>query len=183
VTLWRKMPYPVTPAGSVKETYPCWRAPAFGASMMAVAPALRLTVVEEPPTEGTFKGVPASAVKLTAKEAGAAPLLVKYNAEYQPPPNANCGRIFCPTLTVPAPDSENDELLVPVEVPEPVTERNEPLTPANFPVPAVIRTKPVVVTVCPTKGTRMPDGMEKLPTITSPLEKTKVKVPGIGPVV
>ena len=61
--------------------------------MMAEPPAARLTVVEDPPAEGTMSGVALSAVKLTGKETGLALVLLKYSAEYQPPPNANCGRI------------------------------------------------------------------------------------------
>ena len=45
-------------------------------------------------SEATMSGMPLSAVKFTVKEAEAALELVKYKAEYQLPPNANCERIW-----------------------------------------------------------------------------------------
>jgi hypothetical protein len=60
--------------------------------MIAVPCAARLTCGVDPPREGTVRSVPASATKLTGNETGDSVRLVKYKAEYQPPPNANCGR-------------------------------------------------------------------------------------------
>jgi hypothetical protein len=60
--------------------------------MMPVPPAARFTAVEVPPTEGTLRGMPVSAINLTWKETALDPVLVKYKAEYHPPPNANWGR-------------------------------------------------------------------------------------------
>src|SRR5215471_3136292 len=53
----------------------------------------RCTVAEAEPSDGTVSGVPSSRVKLTGNETGVVPVLVKYSAEYQPPPKANWGRI------------------------------------------------------------------------------------------
>ena len=44
---------------------------------MAVPDAARLTVVEEPPTEGTVSGAPLSPIKFTANEIGAELVFVK----------------------------------------------------------------------------------------------------------
>jgi hypothetical protein len=59
--------------------------------MTAVPFAARFTWVVEAPSEGTVSGVPSLPVKFTSNEAGELVELVKYRAEYQPPPNANCG--------------------------------------------------------------------------------------------
>ena len=61
--------------------------------MMAVPCGARLTVVADPPRAGTTKGVPASLTKLTGNETAIPVTLVKYIAEYQPPPKQNWGRI------------------------------------------------------------------------------------------
>src|SRR6202162_3441827 len=73
------------------------------------------------------------------------------------------------------------EVVWPVAVPEPLAE-NEPVAPANFPVPPVIAIAPVADEDPPMNGIRIPAGIEKVPTKTSPLWKTRVKVPKIGAV-
>lgn len=59
--------------------------------MMAVLYGARLTVMKEPPIEGTVRGFPLSSKKLTGNDTAPVPVLVKYSAEYQPPPKANVG--------------------------------------------------------------------------------------------
>ena len=76
----------------MNDAYPCARLPALGASIIAVPFAPRFTCVVEPPADGTVSGAPASLTKLTGNETGEPVRFVKYSAEYQPPPNANCGR-------------------------------------------------------------------------------------------
>src|ERR1022692_753378 len=60
--------------------------------MRAVPCAAKFTFVVDPPRTGTFNGAPASLTKFTGNETGEPVRFVKYSAEYQPPPNANCGR-------------------------------------------------------------------------------------------
>src|SRR5215471_15415817 len=86
------MPNAVTPSGNVAVTYPWFSGPTLAASTIVVACDASATVVEEPPIEGTVRGVPLSAVKFTVNETVPALELVKYRAEYQLPPNANCGK-------------------------------------------------------------------------------------------
>src|SRR5580704_2427359 len=155
--------------------------------MIAVPPAARLTVVEDPCSEGTIMGVPLSAVKLTGKETGLLVVLLKYSAVYQPPPNTNCGRT-CWTapgddgvVSVPLPESETVEVDAPVAVPEPFNV-NVPDAPASAPVPPVMVTEPAPVADPPICGIRTPAGIEKVPTNTAPVGKISVKVPVIGPV-
>jgi hypothetical protein len=62
--------------------------------MMAAPFAARLTFFELPPTEGMLREVPLLAIKLAGKAAEPAPAVLKYNAVYQPPPNASCGRTY-----------------------------------------------------------------------------------------
>jgi hypothetical protein len=64
----------------------------LGASIRAVPYAAKFTFVVDPPRAGTFNGAPASPTKFTGNETGEPVRFVKYSAEYQPPPNANCGR-------------------------------------------------------------------------------------------
>src|ERR1022692_1917541 len=59
--------------------------------MMVVPYAARFTCVVDPPIADTVKGVPASLTKFTGNETAVPVRFVKYSAEYQPPPNANCG--------------------------------------------------------------------------------------------
>jgi hypothetical protein len=65
-------------------------------------PQARFTVVEDP-IGGTLSGVPLSAVKVTVNEREPALELVKYNAEYQPPPNTNCERRLTGAVAVASP--------------------------------------------------------------------------------
>src|SRR5580658_3647291 len=60
--------------------------------MRAVPFAAKFTFVVDPPRAGTFNGAPASPTKFTGNETGEPVRFVKYSAEYQPPPKANCGR-------------------------------------------------------------------------------------------
>jgi hypothetical protein len=62
--------------------------------MRVVACGARVTVVEDPLTDGTLNLVPASAKNATGKETLKELEFVKYRAEYQPPPKANWGRIY-----------------------------------------------------------------------------------------
>src|SRR5215469_11347882 len=88
------MPYAVTPSGNVTVTYPWLSGPIFGASKIVVACGASATTVEEPPNDGTVRGVPLSEVKFTVNETVPALELVKYRAEYQPPPNTNWGKTW-----------------------------------------------------------------------------------------
>src|SRR6185503_20012017 len=100
--LCRKTPLAMTPGGGTSDTNPCDMAvPTLGASMMVLAPGARVTVVAGP-TNGTFMEVPLSAVNVTGKETVAIPVLEKYSAEYQPPPNTNWGSIFRAPAAKPA---------------------------------------------------------------------------------
>src|SRR4051794_33321849 len=59
--------------------------------MMAVAFDATLTWADDPPADGTTSGAPESEKNRTVKVAAVVPVLVKYSAEYQPPPKTNCG--------------------------------------------------------------------------------------------
>src|ERR1017187_3467135 len=60
--------------------------------MIDVPLAARFTCAVEPPTDGRTRSFPAPSMKSTGNETAEPVLLVKYSAEYQPPPNAICGR-------------------------------------------------------------------------------------------
>ena len=51
--------------------------PTFGASIRAVALAARVFVTEEPPSEGTVRGLPSSPMKLRVNVRGEAVVFVK----------------------------------------------------------------------------------------------------------
>src|SRR5580700_9441582 len=61
--------------------------------MMVEAPGASVTVVVLLLSDGMISGLPLSAVKVTGNDTVPDPTLVKYTAEYHPPPNANWERI------------------------------------------------------------------------------------------
>ena len=61
--------------------------------MIVEAPGASVTTEEPLLSDGIIRGVPRSEVKVTVNDTVSPELLVKYTAEYQPPPKANWERI------------------------------------------------------------------------------------------